>query len=46
MPDLELLYGALVKEGFTHHASLIHGDFSLPIKEACEQMGIAPVILF
>ena len=46
VPDMELLYGTLVKEGFTHHASLIHGDYSLPIKEACEQMGIMPVVLF
>jgi L-fucose isomerase-like protein len=45
VPDLDLLYATLVKEGFTHHASLIHGDFIQPIKQACEYMGIQPVIL-
>jgi L-fucose isomerase-like protein len=45
VPDLDLLYGTLVKEGFTHHASLIHGDFSRSIAQACEQMGIETVIL-
>jgi L-fucose isomerase-like protein len=45
VPNLELLYNTLVKEGFTHHASLIHGDFVQPIKQACEHMGIVTVVL-
>lgn len=45
VPDLERLYGTLVKEGFTHHASLIHGDYIRPISQACEIMGIQPVIV-
>jgi L-fucose isomerase-like protein len=45
VPNLSLLYETLVKEGFTHHASLIHGDFIQPIKLACEQMGIETVVL-
>ena len=27
VPDLDKLYNTLVMEGFTHHASLIHGDY-------------------
>jgi L-fucose isomerase-like protein len=45
VPDLALLYETLVKEGFTHHASLIHGDFTQPIRQACEQMSIETVVL-
>jgi len=45
VPDLAHLYETLVKEGFTHHASLIHGDFTQPIKQACEQMSIETVVL-
>jgi L-fucose isomerase-like protein len=45
VPDLAFLYETLVKEGFTHHASLIHSDFIQPIKQACEYMGIQPVVL-
>lgn len=45
VPDLELLYNTLVKEGFTHHASLIHGNYIQPIKQACEHMGIETVVL-
>jgi L-fucose isomerase-like protein len=45
VPDLQLLYSTLVNEGFTHHASLIHGDYTQPIKLACEHLGIATVIV-
>jgi L-fucose isomerase-like protein len=45
VPDLDNLYNTLVKEGFTHHASLIHGDFSRPITDACEYLGITPVVV-
>lgn len=45
VPDLDKLYTTLVKEGFTHHASLIHGDCSRAIKDACEYLGIETVIV-
>jgi hypothetical protein len=38
--DLNKLYNTLVIEGFTHHASLIHGDYGSVIKEACDLLGI------
>jgi L-fucose isomerase-like protein len=43
--DLDRLYLTLVKEGFTHHASLIHGDYTKAIKEACELLAIDTVIV-
>jgi hypothetical protein len=33
------------KEGFTHHASLIHGDFSRAITDACEYLGIETIVV-
>ena len=44
VPDLNGLYKILVKEGFTHHASLIHGDYRRVIAEACELLGIQTVV--
>lgn len=41
--DLDRLYRTLVKEGFVHHASLIHGDYSRAIEIACEFLGIETV---
>jgi L-fucose isomerase-like protein len=41
--DLGRLYRVLVKEGFTHHASQIHGDYTRPIKDACEFLNIEVV---
>jgi hypothetical protein len=43
VPDLELLYSILVEEGFVHHASLIHGDYSRAICDACDYLGIETV---
>jgi L-fucose isomerase-like protein len=43
--DLDKLYATLVKEGFTHHASLIHGDCSRALVNACELLGIEAVIV-
>jgi L-fucose isomerase-like protein len=40
VPDLEKLYNTLVMEGFTHHASLIHGDYAHVIQRACDLLGI------
>ncbi len=41
--DLDTLYETLVKEGFVHHASLIHGDYARAIIDACLFLGIEPV---
>jgi L-fucose isomerase-like protein len=40
VPDLDKLYNTLVMEGFTHHASLIHGDYGKVIQNACNILGI------
>ncbi|MBN1191461.1 MAG: hypothetical protein JXA46_17025 [Dehalococcoidales bacterium] len=45
VPDLDRLYNTLVYEGFTHHASLIHGDFSTVISSACKQLGIETIVV-
>jgi L-fucose isomerase-like protein len=45
VPDLDKLYTTLVKEGFTHHASLIHGDCSRVLVNACELLGIETVVI-
>jgi L-fucose isomerase-like protein len=45
VPDLKKLYRTLVMEGFTHHASLVHGDYSRSIKQACDFMGVETVIV-
>ena len=43
--DLDKLYRTLVEEGFTHHASMIHGDYVKPIADACKFLGIETVIV-
>ena len=43
--DMDKLYRTLVREGFTHHASLIHGDYTQAITEACELLAIDTVIV-
>jgi L-fucose isomerase-like protein len=43
VPDLDGLYRTLVEEGFTHHASQVHGDYTAPIQDACELLGIEVV---
>jgi L-fucose isomerase-like protein len=45
VPDLDRLYATLVKEGFTHHASLIHGNRSQALVSACELLGIEAVVV-
>jgi L-fucose isomerase-like protein len=45
VPDLDKLYATLVKEGFTHHASLIHGDCSRALVNACELLGVEAVVV-
>lgn len=41
--NLENVYALLVKEGFTHHASMVHGDVSNEIESACKFLGIKAV---
>lgn len=43
VPDLDKLYTTLINEGFVHHASLIHGDYSVSIENACKTMGIETI---
>ena len=43
VPDLDKLYNTLVEAGFLHHASLIHGDYSKTITDACKTMAIEVV---
>ncbi|MGD0855544.1 MAG: L-fucose/L-arabinose isomerase family protein [Dehalococcoidia bacterium] len=45
VPDLNRLYNTLVYEGFTHHASMIHGDYAQSINDACRFLGIETVIV-
>jgi L-fucose isomerase-like protein len=45
VPDLDKLYATLVKEGFTHHASLIHGDCCRALVNACELLGIEAIVV-
>ncbi|MFH1086699.1 MAG: hypothetical protein V1772_13170 [Chloroflexota bacterium] len=37
------LYRTLVEEGFIHHASMIHGDQTAALLQACKFLGILPV---
>jgi len=45
VPDLDILYSTLVDEGFTHHASMIHGDYAQAIEDACMFLKIDTVIV-
>lgn len=41
--DHERLYRTLVEEGFIHHASMIHGDQTKALLEACKFLDIKPI---
>jgi len=43
--DLANLYRTLVEEGFTHHASMIHGDLSDSLVEFCRFTGMEAVVV-
>jgi len=43
--NLDKLYWTLVEEGFLHHASLIHGDQSQAINDACKFLNIDTVVV-
>lgn len=45
VPDLERLYRTLVEEGFTHHASMIHGDIASSLIEFCRFTGMEPIVV-
>jgi L-fucose isomerase-like protein len=44
VPDHDRLYRALVEEGFIHHASMVHGDQTQALLEACRFLNIEPVV--
>jgi L-fucose isomerase-like protein len=43
--DHAKLYRTLVEEGFIHHASLIHGDQTKALLEACKFLDINPIVV-
>lgn len=43
--DHEKLYRTLVEEGFIHHASMIHGDQTKVLLEACKFLDIKPIFV-
>lgn len=43
--DHDRLYRTLVEEGFVHHASMIHGDQSASLLQACKFLDIKPVVV-
>jgi L-fucose isomerase-like protein len=43
--DHDLLYRTLVEQGFIHHASMIHGDYTQALLQACKFLGIEAVVL-
>lgn len=45
VPNLKFLYRVLVEEGFIHHASMIHGDYTEAIMNACKLLGIEPILV-
>jgi L-fucose isomerase-like protein len=45
VPDLNKLFATLVEEGFTHHASLIHGNYSQGLVNTCKLLGIEAVVV-
>ncbi|RLE65709.1 MAG: hypothetical protein DRJ38_03280 [Thermoprotei archaeon] len=45
VPNLKFLYRVLVEEGFIHHASMIHGDYTEAIIDACRLLGIETIVV-
>jgi L-fucose isomerase-like protein len=43
--NLDKLYRIIIEEGFTHHASMVCGDFSKEIGNLCKFAGIDIVIV-
>ena len=45
VPDLDKLYRTLIEGGFVHHASMIHGDYTQALSDACRFLGIEALIV-
>lgn len=43
--DHDMLYRTLVEEGFIHHASMIHGDYTQALLQVCKFLNIEPVLV-
>lgn len=43
--NLEKLYTTLAEQGFVHHASMVHGDCTRALVDACKFLGIEPLIV-
>jgi L-fucose isomerase-like protein len=43
--DHARLYRTLVEEGFIHHASMIHGDQTQALLQACKYLDITPIVV-
>jgi L-fucose isomerase-like protein len=43
--DHAALYRTLVEEGFVHHASMVHGDQTQALLQACKFLDIQPVVV-
>jgi L-fucose isomerase-like protein len=43
--DHDRLYRTLVEEGFIHHASMVHGDQTAALLQACKFLNIKPVLV-
>jgi L-fucose isomerase-like protein len=43
--DHEKLYRTLVEEGFIHHASMIHGDQTQALLQACKYLDVKPILV-
>ena len=43
--DHDALYRTLVEEGFIHHASMIHGDQTEALLQACKFLAIEPIVV-
>jgi L-fucose isomerase-like protein len=43
--DHDKLYRTLVEEGFVHHASMVHGDQTASLLQACKFLAIKPVLV-
>ena len=43
--DHDRLYRTLVEEGFVHHASMIHGDYTAALLQVCKFLDIEPIVV-
>jgi len=45
VPDLDGLYRTLIEGGFVHHASMIHGDYTQALSDACRFLSVEALIV-